>query len=156
MVQALAGASTTWAFALAFAPLVASRAHAWPPLYEFSVAVYGLGAVVCHQLPARSFRLWGAQMPVCARCAGIYAGAALAAVVMVVRGFQPAGARKATVDEASRARAVLLAAALPSLATLVFEWTTGQTPSNTIRAAAGVPLGAAVSWLLLRLGYEVN
>jgi len=95
-------------------------------------------------------------MPVCARCAGIYAGAALAAVVSVVRGFQPAGARRAAIDGASRARTVLLVAALPSLATLVFEWTTGQTPSNTIRAAAGVPLGAAVSWLLLRLGYEVN
>ena len=29
----------------------------------------------CHQLPARSPHLWGAQLPVCWRCAGILAGA---------------------------------------------------------------------------------
>jgi hypothetical protein len=56
-------------------------------------------------------------------------------------------------------RAVLAIAALPTVATLVFEWTTGQTPSNSVRALAGLPLGAAVSWIVVASaarGREVN
>jgi hypothetical protein len=44
-------------------------------------------------------------------------------------------------------------ALVPTAATLVFEWTTGVTPANWIRAAAGVVLGAAVASLVV---YEVN
>jgi len=46
-------------------------------------------------------------------------------------------------------RAVLLAAALPTLATLVYEWTSGHMPAHSIRAAAGAPLGATVAWMVL-------
>jgi len=42
---------------------------------------------------------------------------------------------------------VLAIAAVPTVATLVFEWTTGITPSNTIRALAGLPIGAGHFWL---------
>jgi hypothetical protein len=40
-------------------------------------------------------------------------------------------------------------AALPGALTLVYEWTTGQTPSNLIRAASGIPIGAVVAWLVV-------
>jgi hypothetical protein len=40
-------------------------------------------------------------------------------------------------------------AALPAGGTLVFEWLTGVMPSNAIRAATGVALGAAIGWLLV-------
>jgi hypothetical protein len=40
----------------------------------------------------------------------------------------------------------LILALLPTAATLVFEWTTGVTPANWIRALAGFPLGIAVAW----------
>ena len=56
-----------------------SRPRASAAGAAFVLAVYGIGSLVCHQLPARSFHLWSAQMPVCARCAGIYFGAAVAA-----------------------------------------------------------------------------
>ena len=36
--------------------------------------VYGVGSFICHQLPERSFHLAGFQLPVCARCLGIYIG----------------------------------------------------------------------------------
>lgn len=41
------------------------------PLYSLA---WKWGHLVCHQKPARSFRVGGRQFPVCARCAGIYAG----------------------------------------------------------------------------------
>jgi hypothetical protein len=47
------------------------------------------------------------------------------------------------------ARVLLSLAALPSLATLVYEWTTGVMPSNALRFAAGVPIGVAVAWLIV-------
>jgi len=133
----LAGA-TTWAAAIPLATFAASRAAAPAVAYGFALAVYAVGHVVCHQLPARSFHLWGAALPVCARCTGIYVGAAATAGVMALLRRRWSAAP----------RLVLLAALVPTAATLVFEWTTGTMPANWIRALAGLPLGAAVAWAI--------
>src|SRR3989442_2697765 len=56
---------------------------------------YALGSLICHQRPERSFDLFAAQMPVCARCIGLYVGAATGAVMTIVAGVgwePPAGA----------------------------------------------------------------
>jgi hypothetical protein len=42
-------------------------------------------------------------------------------------------------------------AVVPGLSTLAYEWTTGHTPSNEIRAATGVFLGGVVGWVVMRL-----
>ena len=139
--RAFIGASIAWAAALPLATLGASRPHHGSPVYLFTLAVYGIGSAVCHQLPARSFHLWAAQMPVCARCTGIYAGAAVAAIVMSTS-FD----RRLRHDNP---RMVVALAALPTAATLVYEWSTGVTPSNWIRAVAGACLGAAVAIVVL-------
>jgi len=138
--RAFVAASCTWAAALPIAAWTAARSHqpAWTAL---SLAVYAVGAMVCHQLPARSFHVWGAQLPVCARCTGIYVAAAVVAACS--RLFPRA--------EGGAARAVLVAAAAPTAATLLFEWTTGEMPSNAIRALAGAPIGAAVAWVIAGL-----
>jgi uncharacterized membrane protein len=105
------------------------------------LSVFVTGSLICHQIAERSFALWGRQMPVCARCTGIYAGAAIAAAAAALRA-----------NDGPRAGGRVLAiAAVPTVATLVFEWTTGITPSNTIRALAGLPIGAAVAWLIVRV-----
>jgi len=109
-------------------------------------AVYVAGAVVCHQKPERSFHLAGQPLPVCARCTGIYAGAALAVLGMAAFGT---GARSASFRlDVQRARVTGLVAVLPTLMTLAWEWTTGTTPSNSVRAAAGLPIGAAIVWIV--------
>jgi len=105
-----------------------------------TIAIYGVGSIVCHQLPERSFHLWSAQLPVCARCTGLYLGAALAAVRSAKASRLPSGLQGA--------RTIVIVALIPSLATLVYEWTTGEVPSNWIRFAAGLPLGVVVSWLV--------
>jgi hypothetical protein len=149
--RAFIAASLAWTATLPLATWLASRAHNNVAAYAFTLGIYGIGSLVCHQLPARSFQLWGAQMPVCARCTGIYlGGAVVAAVAAVSRRLSP----RADPDGARRRRDrfVVMAAALPTAATLVFEWTTGQTPAGTTRAVAGLPLGAAVSWIVARSG----
>ncbi len=133
-------AAIAWTFALPTAALAAATPHPSVWTYSFAAAIYAAGSVVCHQLPERSFYMWGRQLPVCARCVGLYAGATVAAIAAaIVR-------RRA----AASPLALVLLASLPAAATLVFEWTTGITPSNGIRAASGVVAGAAVGWVVVR------
>ena len=143
---------------LPVAPYLATRAHASAAGSAIVLALYGIGALICHQRPERSFHLWAAQLPVCARCTGIYIGAAVASVVAAVRGTKASGsgdrgrkkrARPPALPERSRARAVLAAAVVPTALTLLYEWTTGRMPANMTRAAAGMPIGVAVAWLVL-------
>jgi hypothetical protein len=152
--RAFAGATIAWAAALPLAALAASRPQNGPLVYLFTLAVYGVGSVVCHQLPGRSFHLWAAQLPVCARCTGIYAGAAIASMAVLVS-FKRLGKGVEGVSQGRLSprlydpRTIVALAALPTLATLAYEWTTGLTPSNWVRAAAGACLGAAIAIVVL-------
>jgi hypothetical protein len=205
---ALIAAAAGWAVLLVAVPFLASRAHASPLASALILGVYALGSVVCHQLPERSYHLWAAQMPVCARCAGIYFGAVAGAIAgtfrtaeamrhggtklrtaeavrhnspeaaqgfsparaeQVARGFSPApaadvaqrfppplrdgearrSAERGGGSPAGRVRLALALAVTPTLLTLVYEWTTGIMPAHAIRAAAGVPIGLVVAWLLV-------
>ena len=157
--RAFVAASVTWAVLLPIAPFAASQpapARFW---YGLAFVVYGAGSFICHQLPARSFHSWSAQWPVCARCTGIYVGAAMAATVATIR-LKPIRLKPDPTSislhvgsgfsrTASRARMLLILAALPTAMTLVYEWTTGDMPSNAVRALAGAPLGAAIAFVVV-------
>ncbi len=101
---------------------------------------YTAGAVVCHQLPERSFALAGRQWPVCARCSGLYLGAivGLAAWLMVRRSLGPVGLAPRHV---MRVLAVITAPTAISWATGVLGWWDG---TNAIRAVLALPLGITV------------
>ena len=149
--RAFVASSIAWAVLLPIAPFAASQPAPAQFWYGLAFVVYGAGSFICHQLPGRSFHSWSAQWPVCARCTGIYFGAAVTAVITMVR-LKP----DPTYDSvtARRARVLLLVAALPTVVTLIYEWTTGDTPSNTIRALAGAPLGAAIAFIVVEaFGY---
>ena len=107
-----------------------------------ALAVYAVGTLVCHQRPERSFFLWGRQLPVCARCTGIYVGAALVSIGALLR---PTNVSR---SNAGNARRLVLISMLPLATTLIFEWTTGVVPGNWIRAATGILAGAAVAWVV--------
>ena len=136
--KAFRAVAVSWALTLWLVPLTVSRPSAatFGVGYPFALLMYGVGSLVCHQRPERSFILFGARLPVCARCTGIYVGAAIASIALW---------RMKTPS-----RTALLLSALPMFATLVFEWTTGEAPGNMVRAATGVPLGATVAWIVCR------
>jgi len=124
----LASAAVAWVALLVAAPYLPAAPAG---------LLYAFGAVICHQLPERSFHIDGAQLPVCGRCFGIYAGAAVAAVV----------GQAFTARHAQEAKLLLLAA-VPTAITIALEWT-GLHSSNVARAVAGAPLGAAVALIVM-------
>lgn len=159
---AFIAATAMWAVLLLAATWLAGRAHASAMGSAVIIGVYAIGSAICHQLPERSFHLWRAQMPVCARCTGIYFGAVIGATAAALsrradalrrkratpraQGFSPA---MAAVFRPAWVRAALLMAVAPTLATVVFEWTTGIMPPHAIRAAAGLLIGVVVAWLVV-------
>ncbi len=135
MLFAIAALASAWVGLLIAAPIL--------PLI-LGVPLYGVGAVICHQLSERSFHLAGAQLPVCARCLGIYAGAAVVMIVavLVARPFMAMAKLKLCPTY------MLMAGAAPTVVTVVLEWAGLWQTSNMTRAIAGVPLGAAAGALL--------
>jgi uncharacterized membrane protein len=141
---------SSWTGALVLAPYVLTHRDRPGLGVSASVLAYVLGGMVCHQQPARTFFLWGAPMPVCGRCAGLYAGAVLgtAAGVLVAccRRWRRLGGSAWESPGAWRVGLVLAAA--PTAATLALEQLIGMPITNGIRAAAGVVLGVAVGWVV--------
>jgi uncharacterized membrane protein len=107
-------------------------------------ALYAMGSFICHQRPERSFHLFTAQLPVCARCAGIYAGAACGASAAALNTRIRARAAQAS------PRGLLAAGAAPTVLTLALEWGGLWTGSNVARAAAGLPLGVVVALVVVQ------
>ena len=147
-MAAFSAGAIGWALAIPLAAVVvANRPDAGASRVAASL-VYLAGAVVCHQRAERSFSLGGQPFPVCARCTGIYFGAALAAVALA--GGSVGVRRGAAPMDPQRVRRIGVVALVPTIATLGWEWTIGTTPSNEVRAAAGLPIGVAVAWIVWR------
>jgi uncharacterized membrane protein len=127
----VAGLAIGWLVLLIAAPLVPT------PL---ATLLYMAGSFICHQRPERSFHIDGAQLPVCARCVGVYAGAAAGALSRLLPATGPAVG----------ARAALALGLAPTLVTLAIEWSGLSPVGNVVRGAAGVPLGLAAAFVLLR------
>ena len=141
MARGIAAALITLALVTAVAlPLVAcagdrSRAFAYARL-----AASGLGSLVCHQKPDRSFFSCARQWPVCARCSGLYLGAALGALAGLCGLGRGASWR--------RWRSTVLAAALPTAVLWSVEMASWWDPGSPIRAAVAAVLGTTGgAWL---------
>lgn len=120
--------------------MLGAGAWLWIAALVFAPAfLFPVGRFICHQRPERSFFAAGQQMPVCARCAGLYTGAALAV---------PAALAIALPLTASRSRRLIVLAAAPTAITWGLEFAGLVHFGNEIRFAAGVPLGCAAAWLV--------
>jgi uncharacterized membrane protein len=103
--------------------------------------VYAAGSVLCHQLPERSFFLDGHQLPVCARCTGLYLGAIGGLVawpaVRVLRGW------RGWTPTPRTAAWWVAAAGAPTVVTFATGVLGVWDGSNVIRAALALPFGLA-------------
>jgi uncharacterized membrane protein len=134
----LTALASAWLILLVSAPLL-------PP--AMSALVYAAASLVCHQRPERSFHADAFQLPVCARCLGIYAGAAAGSSAALLTAAGPA---VLAVGRGSVLYIVTVIALLPTAVTVVLEWIGAWYPSNTTRALAGVPAGFVVALVVTR------
>ena len=151
-----------WSLMLVATPYVAAHDHPQGVVAVAAAAIYVAGGFVCHQQPARSFYLWDTQMPVCARCSGLYALAPLGIVLATGRrGFRAVSERSVASAgpgwTVGALRTVLLVAAVPTLATVGAELMGVLHPTNLARAMSAVPLGVSVAWVVgLALGGTID
>lgn len=141
MAAALTGLALVWVALIVAAPLtLAQHPAAWPAF------VYEAAGLVCHQRPERSFHLAGMQLPVCARCFGLYASGLVGALAAWVTGTGMAAQRLAW-----RPRLPLALAALPTALTVAGEWLGLIQPGGGARAVSALPLGLLGGWLFVTL-----
>ena len=74
----------TWGLMVALAALATFFFTHTPP--GFWNKLMAVSSAVCHQDPAHSFLVYGRQMPLCARCTGMYLGALLSLAFHFQRG----------------------------------------------------------------------
>jgi uncharacterized membrane protein len=144
-VAALAAAS--WLAVLVAAPMLPS---------SIATLTYSVGSFICHQLPERSFHLGAAQLPVCARCLGIYAGLGIGALgCLVLRSDIRARMTRSSESPprldltSSAARWIMVVAALPTIVTVALEWLGVWPVSNAGRAVAGAALGIGTAIVVM-------
>jgi uncharacterized membrane protein len=148
--------AAAWVLLVLAAPVTAAGA-------PVSALTYALGSLICHQRPERSFHIDAAQLPVCARCFGLYVGAAAGAVVAVAAaglkpcatargssaGLKPGATAKRLWRSPSGLRTVLrtllVVAAMPTALSWMLEAAGVWAFSNAARFAAALPLGAVVA-----------
>ncbi len=104
-------------------------------------AVYKGFALVCHQMGERSFHVAGAQLAVCARCLGLYAGA-LAGVAAY-----PLARPLARRD--FPARAWLLWAAVPTAVDFALGFFGVWENTHASRFLTALPLGGALAFCVV-------
>jgi uncharacterized membrane protein len=63
-------------------PWIVPLLRAWPPLQSIGAALDAVFVTMCHRLPERTLTLAGVAMPLCSRCAGVFAGSAVGALVL--------------------------------------------------------------------------
>jgi len=144
---ALAIAALGWASTLVLVPWLLARRPDALGVRPLAAIAYLSGSLVCHQRPERSFRPWGAQMPVCARCFGLYAPAPVGAALALAAGAGWLGRRRRLTVR--HVRALLLVTGLPTAVTWSAEWLGIVTLTPATRFAAALPLGFAVAWVLV-------
>jgi uncharacterized membrane protein len=110
-----------------------------------STAVYLTAARLCHQRAERSLHTAAVQWPVCARCSGLYLAAPLGALAALAAGRTRRGRRW---------RRELAIASVPTIATIVMEWTGLAPIGNMTRLLAALPLGATVALVLVSVAGE--
>lgn len=99
------------------------------------------GRIVCHQLPERSFFVDGRQLPVCARCTGLYLSGVAGMLVWVA--WRWARGRRGIAVPPRAALLVVAGATVPTLISYVTGVAGVWDGSNATRALLAVPLGLA-------------
>lgn len=129
-----------WCGALIAAPYLASSSS---PLAEF---MYRCFHPLCHQLPERSFHLFGEKLAVCSRCTSIYFGFLLGVVVYPL-------ARKLTNTEIPH-RNILFLAVAPMVIDVLLDMFGIHDSGFVTRTCSGLLFGCVAPFFVLPAAIE--
>ena len=118
------------------APVAAANENA-----ELAHGIYGAFAILCHQLPERSYFIDGHKLAVCSRCTGLYAGFALTLLL-----YPLIGSLKNTVTPP---RSWLLLATVPLAVDFSVNFFGFWQNTHTSRFVTGAVLGSAVVFYVM-------
>ena len=102
---------------------------------------YAAGSVICHQLPDRSFFMDGRQLPLCARCTGLYLSGAIGVLGWIL--MKSARRWRAIPVPPRAALWIVAGAAVPTAMSYITGVSGVWDGSNLTRAVLAVPLGLA-------------
>lgn len=139
----LAGA-TAWCAAILLAPYLAS-ASSW-----YTEFLYRFFHPICHQLPGRSFHLFGEPLGVCSRCASIYF--AFLAGTLAYPFFHRRVVRP--VHDMLHPRNVLMVAVLPMVLDAGLEMLGLRESTFLTRTLTGGVFGLVVPFIILPAALE--
>ena len=137
LARVLTLGAVAWVFLVVAAPWTLGS----DSLASAAAYLYAAASRVCHQLPDRSFAIGDVQLPVCARCFGLYLSGAIGAVLAWFGAPRPV----------HRARSLILVLAIPTGLTWGLEIMGLLGFSNITRALAALPLGGAAGWVFVRM-----
>lgn len=135
----------------------------WTELSPYHAIVYAFSDFNCHQMHERSYSINGNQMPVCARCVGIFVGLTLGALIMVFlipkddfkdtllslvpMNTDGMSSIKKTILLVSIGLSLIIPMGVDGFAQLLTE----HESTNVIRMMTGFPAGIAFSMLICAL-----
>ncbi len=113
----------------------------------------GIGYAVCHQLPTHSFFLGGQQLPLCARCTGIYLGFMVGIAGMALLGKLGATLwpPRAVTTVLMLSMAMMIGDGFNSLTASLPEGFQAYQPTNLLRLVTGIAAGTSRALLLVPL-----
>ena len=103
--------------------------------------IFSLGSGLCHQLPERSFIWHNVQLPLCARCTGIYFGFLFAFILLAIL-YRKAPRRGGLSDFYYGAIVVM---GLPLVVDGLTSYLGFRSTTNAIRLASGAAFGAVLA-----------
>ncbi len=140
-MRRVALALTVGAVAWVLLVLAAPAGLATASVSGVTAYLYVAGSQICHQLTDRSFAHGGVQLPVCARCFGLYLSGASGAALAWLSSARPV----------RWSRPALLVAAIPTGTTWALEVAGLVGFSNIMRALAALPLGGVAGWVFVQM-----
>ncbi|HLE16253.1 MAG TPA: DUF2085 domain-containing protein [Anaerolineales bacterium] len=108
-----------------------------------------IGYAVCHRIDLRSFHIGERPLPLCARCSGMYLGAVLGLIFLVVRGRRAGTPPKKILLVLGVMVVVFVVDGLNSFLSLFPGFPSLYTPSNTIRLITGTWMGLVIAAVLM-------
>jgi uncharacterized membrane protein len=127
--------------------MIASTWYAFTPQGVLD-KLNAVGYAVCHRIPSHSFTVNGRQLPLCARCSGMYLGALLGVLVQYFMGKRQGGFSRTWLIVLCSLGTLFIIDGMNSFLALFLDAAPLYPPQNWIRLFTGWSVGLLIAALI--------